>query len=134
MRKSDSIVVLTAEEKEKLEEIVHSRIAPFRSVQRARIILLAAEGMANKAIAEEVGLSRAMVVGRRQRFLELRLNALEDASRSGRKPRYDRDTERRILGLLDTDPPKGYSSWTGTLVAHQLGDVSSDQVWRVLRR
>jgi len=125
--------MLTTEEREELGEIVRTRTAPFRKVQRARLVLLAADGMANKAIAQEVGLSRAMVVRRRQRFLESRLDALEDASRSGKKPRYDRNTERRILALLDTDPPAGYGGWTGTLVAHQLGEVSSDHVWRVLR-
>ncbi len=126
--------MLTTEERKKLGEIVRTRTAPFRKVQRARLVLLAEDGMANKAIAQEVGLSRAMVVRRRRRFLESRLDALEDAPRSGKKPRYDRNTERRILALLDTDPPAGYGSWTGTLVAHQLGDVSSDHVWRVLRR
>jgi len=134
MRKPSNVIMLTTEERKELGEIVRTRTAPFRKVQRARLVLLAADGMANKAIAQEVGLSRAMVVRRRQRFLESRLDGLEDAPRSGRKPRYDRNTERRILALLDTDPPAGYGSWTGTLVAHQLGDVSSDHVWRVLRR
>jgi transposase len=134
MRKPSDVIMLTIGEREELGEVVRTRTAPFRKVQRARLLLLAADGMANKAIAREVGLSRAMVVRRRQRFLESRLDALEDAPRSGKKPRYDSNTERRILALLDTDPPAGYGSWTGTLVAHQLGDVSSDHVWRVLRR
>jgi transposase len=134
MRKPSNVIMLTTEERKELGEVVRTRTAPFRKVQRARLLLLAADGMANKAIAQEVGLSRAMVVRRRQRFLESRLDALEDAPRSGKKPRYDRNTERRILALLDTDPPAGYGSWTGTLVARQLGDVSSDHVWRVLRR
>ena len=134
MRKSSAIIVLTEEERQRLEETVRARTAPYRAVQRARLILLAAEGMANKTIAREIGLSRAMVVRRRQRFVESRLAALEDAPRSGKKPRYNRDTERRILALLDTAPPSGYSSWTGTLVARQLGDVSPQYVWRVLRQ
>jgi len=134
MRKPGTVIMLSIEENQRLAEIVHTRTAPFRRVQRARLILLAADGMANKAIAQEVGLSRAMVVRRRQRFLESRLDSLEDAPRSGKKPRYNRDTERRILSLLDVDPPAGYSSWSGTLVARQLGDVSRYQVWRVLRR
>jgi hypothetical protein len=105
MRKPSNVIMLTAEERKELGEVVRTRTAPFRKVQRARLVLLAADGMANKAIAQEVGLSRAMVVRRRQRFLESRLDALEDAPRSGKKPRYDRETERRILALLDTDPP-----------------------------
>jgi len=134
MRKPGTVIMLTTEERQSLEETVRSRTAPYREVQRARLILLAAEGMANKAIAKGVKLSRAMVVLRRQRFMDARLAALEDAPRSGKKPRYDADTERRILALLDTNPPAGYSGWTGSLVARQLGDVSPQHVWRVLRR
>ena len=122
------------DEKQKLEETGRTRTAPFRSVQRARLILLAAEGMGNKAIAREVGLSRSMVAQWRQRFADFRTEGLADAPRSGKKPRYGRETERRILALLDTDPPAGYSSWTGPLVARQLGDVSTDYIWRVMRR
>ena len=134
MRKPDNVITLTTEERHELGEIIRTRTAPYRRVQRARLILLAADGKANKAIAEEVGLSRAMVIRRRQRFLESRVEGLEDAPRSGKKPRYDGSTERRILALLDTEPPTGYTSWTGTLVARQLEDISSAQVWRVLRR
>ncbi len=113
---------------------MRSRTAPYRAAQRARLILLAADGMANKAIAKEVGLSRAMVVRRRQRFIESRLGALEDAPRAGKTPRYGKDTERRILSVLDTAPPAGRSSWTGALLAGELGDVSAQHIWRVLKK
>jgi len=134
MRKSKFEIRLTMEQKQKLEETVRTRTAPYRAVQRARIVLLASGGMTNKAIAREVNLSRAMVIQWRQRFAESGLEGLEDVPRSGKKPTYNQETERRILTLLDTDPPAGYSSWNGKLVAEQLGDVSSHQVWRVLRR
>ena len=48
-------------------------------------------------------------------------------------PRYDENTRRRVLDKLDQPPPAGHSSWTGALLAMALGDVSTDQVWRVLR-
>jgi transposase len=134
MRKSKVEIKLTMEERQKLEEITRTRTAPFRAVQRARLILLAAEGMENKTIAQEIRLSRVMVIQWRKRFAESRLEGLEDTPRSGKKPRYTQDTERRILSLLDTDPPSGYASWNGNLVAQQLGDVSADQVWRILRK
>jgi transposase len=134
MRKPKIEIKLTMEERQNLEETTRTRTAPYRAVQRARLVLLAADGMANKTIAREVGLSRATVVMWRQRFAESRLEGLEDSPRSGKRPRYNQDTERRILALLDTDPPAGYASWNGTLVARQLGDVSPHYVWRVLRR
>ena len=79
-------------------------------------------------------ISRSMVVQWRQRFAEARIEGLEDAPRCGRKPKYDKNTERRILALLDTDPPTGYASWSGKLVSQTLKDVPPQQVWRVLRK
>ena len=37
------------------------------------------------------------------------------------------------MQALDRAAPQGYSRWNGRLLAEQLGDVSKDQVWRVLR-
>lgn len=133
MRKA-TVIELTSGERENLETVVRTRTAEQRMVQRARLVLLAAEGMANKTIAREVRLSRAMVVQWRQRFAQSRLAGLSDRSRPGRMPKYDATTERRILAKLDSAPPKGRSNWTGRLVAEALGDVSPHQVWRVLRR
>ena len=59
---------------------------------------------------------------------------LSDAARPGKPAKYDETTERRVLALLDEPPPKGYSQWNGNRVAERLGDVSKDQVWRILRR
>lgn len=127
-------ITLTIEERQKLEETIHSRTAPYREMQRARLILLAAEGMTNTAIAQEVGLSRAMVVEWRQRFAKSRLDGLQELPGRGPKPKYDDTTMERILAKLDTSPPAGYSSWNGKLLARALGDISSHQVWRVLKR
>jgi Integrase core domain. len=134
MRKPQTAIVLTPEERMTLEERARIRTGPYREVQRARLILLAAEGMTNTAIAREVGLSRAMVVQWRQRFARSRFEGLEDMPRPGAVPKYDRETERRILKQLDVPPPTGYVTWTGRLVSQALGDVSPHQVWRVLRR
>ncbi|MEK7995643.1 MAG: IS630 family transposase, partial [Planctomycetota bacterium] len=117
-----------------LETLVRTRTAPHREVQRARLVLLAAEGTANTAIAREVGLSRSMVVQWRQRFAAKRMQGLRDEPRSGKPASYDASTEKRILKQLDQEPPDGYTTWTGGLVAKALGDVSKHQVWRVLRK
>ena len=47
---------------------------------------------------------------------------------------YDKATEKRVLTMLDEPPPEGYGKWSGGLLAEALGDVSDDQVWRVLRK
>lgn len=50
-------LVLTKEEHEQLKSMVNSRSLPHGLVDRARIVLMAAEGAPNLAIAKEVGLS-----------------------------------------------------------------------------
>jgi len=62
------------------------------------------------------------------------LQGLGDAPRSGKPARYDADTEKRVLALLDQAPPKGYSHWNGPRLAAALAGVSKAQVWRILRR
>jgi len=66
--------------------------------------------------------------------MERRLAALSDAPRSGKPHKYTSDTETRVLKMLDAKPPEGYSQWNGPLLAKALGDVSDDQVWRILRK
>ena len=57
-----------------------------------------------------------------------------DQARPGKPRRYDVGTEKRILQKLGTRPPSGHATWTGQLLAAALGDISAQQVWRVLRR
>ena len=70
----------------------------------------------------------------RLRFAEQRLAGLIDRPRPGKPARYGEATRKRILAMLDEPPSEGHATWTGTLLAEALGDVSKDQVWRVLKR
>ena len=117
-----------------LESWVRSGTTEHRTAQRACMILRLAEGATNEAVAQELGTRAARVSKWRTRFAAERLAGLLDAPRSGKPARYGQAAERRILEALDEAPPKGYATWTGTLLAKRLGDVSADQVWRVLRR
>jgi transposase len=103
-------------------------------VERARIILLASEGIPAREIARRLDTRLARVCKWRQRFASQRLGGLRDAPRSGKPKTYDEVTEKRLLALLDSPPPEGYSQWNGRLLAGALGDVSDDQVWRLLRK
>lgn len=127
-------IELTEQEQAELSAWCRQGSTEQRLALRARIILAAAEGMGTRAIASGVGVRPATVSKWRTRFARERISGLVDAPRPGKPVRYDEETERRILAKLDEDPPDGHSSWTGGLLAEALGDVSDDQVWRVLRR
>ncbi|MDY6910955.1 MAG: IS630 family transposase [Chloroflexota bacterium] len=118
-----------------LESWANSGIEDDKMVFRARVILAASEGMSNQSIAADLHAALATVGKWRSRFAYNRLNGLTDAPRPGAKPFYDDDEiEKRILEILSNPPPKGNATWTGTLLAEALEDVSVHKVWRILRR
>lgn len=127
-------IELTDSEREVLEGWVRKTTTEQRMTQRARIVLEAAAGRATKEIAALLHVRPATVSKWRTRFARLRLAGLADAPRPGKPAKYDATTERRILALLDQPPPEGHTTWTGTLVAKALGDVTALHVWRVLQR
>jgi transposase len=127
-------IQLSAEEEATLREWTRKGTGEQRMVERARIILLSHEGLTVAKIAERLHTRTARISKWRQRFEESRLDGLSDGARPGKPAIYDEQTERRVLQLLDQPPPEGYGLWNGRLLAETLGDVSADQVWRILRR
>lgn len=125
---------ISEEERAALEGLVRSAKTEQRLVRRARVILLAGDGMSTRAIGRALGFMPRIVSKWRKRYAEQGLEGLKDAPRPGPEPKYGAETERRILAKLDERPPDGFARWTGPLLAKILGDVSADHVWRVLRR
>lgn len=83
-RKCPFPIVLTTTEREALEGRARRYTLPYRNVVRAKMILLAAEGLENKEIAARLDLPRPKVSKWRQRFYRKRLAGLDDKPRGGR--------------------------------------------------
>ena len=83
-RKSPYGIFLTQEEREALETITRKYTSPYCDIMRAKIALLAAEGLENKQIGERLDLPRQVVSKWRKRFFDERLAGLEERSRRGR--------------------------------------------------
>ena len=99
--------------------------------QRARIVLLAADGESNTAIAGKVGVSRPTVIGWRSRYRDKGITGLDDQERSGRPRTID---HRRIVSVTLAPPPKkfGVTHWSSRLLGQHLG-VSNGTIataWR----
>jgi len=134
MARQATPIQLTDEERTTLQAWLRAGSTEQRFVQRAQMILAADRGEKTKDIAAELALRPATVSKWRTRFANAGIKGLQDASRSGRPPKYDKHTELRILETLDDPPPEGYASWNGSLVAEALGDVPESHVWAVLRQ
>ena len=80
-------IELSPEQRAALEQWARGRSLPARVVERARIVLRAAAGEQDKAIAQDMGMTPKKVSRWRRRYLTLGLAGLQkDAPRSGRKP------------------------------------------------
>jgi transposase len=77
-------ITLTDDQREHLEKTVRRRTATQREAQRARIVLMAAEGLSNHEIARRLACSRYTVWQWRKRFFEEGLDGLADRPRPGR--------------------------------------------------
>ena len=87
-RKSPYAIVLSEHESHHLQQMARKYTSPYYEVVRAKVILLAAEGMQNKAIGEHLELPRQIVSKWRKRFFEQRLAGLQDQPRRGRPRRF----------------------------------------------
>jgi transposase len=124
-------LVLREGDRERLQGLTRSFTAPAGLAQRARIVLLAADGESNTAIAEKVGVSRPTVIGWRERYHAKGMAGLADEPRSGRPRHIDR---ARVIAVTLTPPPDKYgvTHWSSRLLATHLkiSDHSVAAIWR----
>jgi len=85
-RKSPYEIILSKDERNELDRRAKKYTLAYFLVQRAKIVLLAAEGVANNEIAERLDTRREVVCLWRKRFFEQRMAGLDDRDRSGRPP------------------------------------------------
>jgi transposase len=129
----------------KLERRVRDRDAPARLADRARIVLLSADGLTGPQIAQRVGCTEPTVIKWRRQYAEDGLAGLEDAPRpGGPKTVLTEAAIAEILAATVTPPPgslqaMGVTHWSGRRLADWLCrtrklDVSHDSVTRLWRR
>ena len=124
-------LVLGDDDRVALERLVRATSVRSGVAVRARIVLLAADGVSNTRIAELTGTSRPTVLKWRGRFEALGLAGLEDEERSGRPRHVDHEA---IITATLTAPPKslGVTHWSSRLLAARLkvGNATIARAWR----
>ena len=112
-------LVLRDGDREELVRLTRASSVRAGLAQRARIVLLASEGVSNTAIAEAVGVTRTTVVGWRNRYQAKGVAGLADAARSGKPRSIDR---AQVIAATLTPPPKrlGVTHWSARLLADKL--------------
>jgi len=120
-------IVLTNEEHAELSKLVRSKRTSVRLAQRARIVLLAADGIRNTDIAEQLGVGRVQVSRWRERYAQSRLAGIErDLPRGAPPMRVD---AARLVELTTQAKPVAATHWSTRTMAAELG-VSASTVMR----
>ena len=97
-RKSPFMIELSADERAELEARSKEYTSPHRDVVRARLVLMASQGLGNDRIAEHLDTPRQIVSKWRRRFHSQRLPGLEDQPRGGRPARFSPQCRGRDQG------------------------------------
>jgi transposase len=130
-------IELSGEERTKLERVVRAGTSERRMVERAEIVLLAAEGRSAERIAEEVGCAPGTAKKWRGRFEEGGLQGLADKPRPGKPLLYDAAARARLIAKACTRPPATESGqrrerWTYAELA-AAADMSASHAHQILR-
>ena len=107
-------------DRSELERLSRAATVMASTAQRARIVLLAADGVGNQVIADTVGVSRPTVNLWRGRYEERGVRGLVDEPRPGRPRQVDRVAI--LAATLDPPPASlGVTHWSSRLLAPRLG-------------
>ena len=135
------LVDLSDDEQGDLLDVIHKGKTTARRVARAHVLLQAAAGAADEAIAETLHLGLSTVHRTRQRFVDEGLTAaLSERPRSGSPPVLTGKQAAFLIALACSTPPAGRQRWTMHLLAdrfvelRQIDTISPNTVGRVLKK
>jgi len=123
-------IELAPEEAEELSRRARATTVPVRDRQRAEIILLSAQGLAQQRIAEQLGISRLCVNRWVGRFALRRLQGLSDRAGRGRKPWLPQAAVQQVLEQAVTPPPH-LGRWSCRTMARAaaISPASVQRLW-----
>jgi transposase len=125
-------LILTAEEKERLQSLAHRARSQPALARRARVVLACSEGLANKSVAKKLRCSLGMVGKWRARFLKTRLEGLYDEPRPGAPRKItDAQVEQIVIQTLESTP-RAQTHWStrGLARATGLSRMTISRIWR----
>ena len=127
------VIVLRRGDRSRLERLTRTRTSPQRVVERARMVLLSADGASGREICDRLGVSRPTVTCWLDRYsVEGIAGLVADQPRSGRPKRITiADEAAMIARTLQTAPPTG-THWSTRLMAQATGyhHATIARLWR----
>lgn len=126
-------IEISKDERDTLESWVRARLTSHRLLERSQIILLAAEGLENKDIAQRLDLAQVTVSKWRRRYAQLGLAGIRaDAPRSGRPAVQRQALAARIVEMTTQETPTDATHWSVRTMAKATGASRAmvNRVWQ----
>jgi transposase len=117
------VVKLSKKQRSQLLHLRKGGKTPPRIVKRARILLLAHEGVSDADIMTRVEVSRCTVMNSRRRFQSEGTHLIHEQPRPGRPVKFDGETRAKITALACSEAPEGYSQWSLRLWADKIVEL-----------
>lgn len=124
MPKKKYLVDLSADERETLLQLVRRGKHSSRKVTRARILLLASDGLTDEQIVSALKTAFATVERTRKRFVEEGLGCLNERPRRGQARKLSGKQEAHIIAIACSRPPEGRARWTLRLLADKVVELN----------
>ena len=126
-------VQMPAADRAELTRWTRTPSLPAGLAQRARIVLLADEGVGTNEIVHRVGVSKPTVIAWKKRYAAEGIAGLDDRAKPGRPAQVDEVAV--VLATLEPPPQKlGVTHWSSRLLADHLGGISNVWVARIWRK
>jgi transposase len=125
-------ITLTDEDRRQLLSWSRGRSTPHRLVMRSEIVLMSAEGLQNKRIAEKLHARPKTVALWRNRYSTHGLDGIrKDAPRPGRNPRISQEQIDKVIDLTLHTKPRGSTHWTTRTLAKTTGlsNFTIHKIW-----
>ena len=124
-------LVVTEEERERLESLAHRARSQALLARRARVVLACAEGLDNKAVAKRLRCSLGMVGKWRARFLKAGLEGLYDEPRPGAPRKVSDDQVEKVVIQTLESTPRGQTHWStrGLAQVSGLSRMTISRIW-----
>jgi DNA-binding NarL/FixJ family response regulator len=133
MPRSVALLALSADQQSQIEQWLAAMATPQRVALRCRIVLAAARGESETAIASELEVNRKTVRLWRERFSKEGLRSLwEIAPGRGRKATYGPERVKAVLDATLQSKPKGHTHWSCRLMAASqgIGKSTVSNLWK----
>jgi putative transposase len=125
-------ITLEEHDRQQLQSIAKSRSLPHGLVNRARLVLLAAEGQSNASIAKKLNLSQQSICLWRKRFLQQGMQGLHEELRSGRPRSISDEKVAMLVRKTLQSTPKDGTHWTVRGIAKEtrLSRATVHRIWQ----